>query len=491
MPLRDEPLYELIKRSLVDGELPGSFSLPHDGGEGRITFADGAQDGIAAYHMAGAAVTEESMKLLAELMCDVSNGDFCAGREKLMKFAADNTALNAIDDFQQYIIEHAGELDEDRLYVFAMDCLKSPLTDLVKYGMEILEVFTQPGEEQKEIIRTLGLCDEFTLFAIFHMLSWENANDEIFALAQKVHGWGRIHAVEKLQPASGEIREWLLMEGIHNRIVPDYSALAVYEKAEVKKLLSGELTGEALDAIANIIQALLSEAPVVGIHAVEDADRMLLEFVKQAECHHAAPTLAVCGAVYDLAKAKRTPELTAVAQEFLRCREVGDAVRKWILEGKGIRLAKFVGIDYSEPLLRCMEMDFDHHYYQCGELMGDESYRREVLALFRRKLPMGRMPSEPEDNLGLGEKYADYSKLGCLVQNLVDYPMCGEDFIVLALHSPVVSNRNAALRALNAWCKEKGCSLDCLSAELAQEVRVLKGRECSESVLNNMVKYGF
>lgn len=486
-----ESLYERIKNNLVDGELPLNFSLIPKKDKNQITFADGAQDGIALYHMGSAEMTEKSMQLLAELVHDISDGRHEAGKQKLIEFTKKNTSLNVIDDLQRYIIDHAGELDDGQLYQFASGCLKSSSVDMVKYGLEILEVFSTVGEEEKQIVRTLGLCDEFTLFAIFNMLCWEDANDEIFALAKKVHGWGRIHAVEKLEPKSDEIREWLLMEGINNQVVPDYSALEVYEKAGVRELLSGEITPEKLAAVAEVVGALLSEGPVEGISAVADADGMLLDLIGQANRHSNALSLSVCNTVYEIARAERSGEVTAAAQEFLHRKEVGEAVKKWVQEGKAVELAQSLGIDFYEPLYRCMERDFNGNFYQCAALMGDDAYREKVLALFREKLLMGEMAAKLEEIHGFGEEYADYSKLVYLVQNLVDYPMCGEDFVALALQSPVVSNRNMALRTLDSWCRKKACSLDMLSEDLAKRVRALKKMECSKSVLENMKKYGF
>ncbi len=486
-----ESLYGRIQNHLVDGELPADFSLIPRKDKNQITFADGARDGIAIYHMGQADVTEESMGLLAELMCDVSDGRREAGRQKLLEFAKKNTPLNAIDDFEQYIIDHANELNAKRLHEFAVECMESLDVDLVKFGMEILEVFSEPGETEKEMIRTLGLCDEFTLFSIFNMLCWEDANNEIFALAQKVHGWGRIHAVERLEPENDVIRDWLLKEGIHNRVVPDYSALEVYEKAKIREMLSAELTGEQLDCIAAVIRSLMSEGPVQGISAIGDADGMLLEFIGQAVRHGSALSMHVCDAVHGIAGAKCPEEVTRAAWEFLRRKEVDNAVRGWVQEGEMIELAQALGIDYYEPLYQCMERDFGRHFYQCAALMADDTYREKVLGLFRKKLPMQEMVAELEDNRGLGEEYADYSKLVYLVQNLEDYPMCGGDFVELALQSPVVSNRNMALRVLDHWCKKKECTLDSLSGRLAERVRVLKTKECSESVLENMEKYGF
>lgn len=104
---------------------------------------------------------------------------------------------------------------------------------------------------------------------------------------------------------------------------------------------------------------------------------------------------------------------------------------------------------------------------------------------------MKQMVSEPQDCLGLGKEYENYSRLGYLVQHLTEYPLCGTDFVELALKSPVVSNRNMALRVLDSWCKKKQCTLQELSSELFSNVEELKKKEVSENVLKNIAQYGF
>ena len=51
MTSENKSIYEYIRGNLVNGELPPDFSLPKEKQPDKVTFADGAQDGIAVYHM--------------------------------------------------------------------------------------------------------------------------------------------------------------------------------------------------------------------------------------------------------------------------------------------------------------------------------------------------------------------------------------------------------------------------------------------------------
>lgn len=485
-----ESLYNYIKKNIVEGQLPKEFSLPKNTSENQIRFADGAQDGIAIYHMGNADVSEESIRLLNEWSKAVSDGNFELGYQKLEEFAKSNTPLNSIDEFERNIIDHASELNAENIHRFAVECIMESLNvDMVKYGLEALEVFSEPGEELKDIIRTLGLSDEFALFSIFNMLSWENANEEVFSLAKKVRGWGRVHAVARLEPETEAIRRWLLEEGINNEVIPAYSALEVYQKADVCDLLKSELTEKELCQIGSILCALLDEGPTVGISAVEDADVMITDFLKQVQ--RSKPVLSLCETVRELSEETGSEEVFALCKEILHSAAVREAVLCWVKEAEGLELAEYLNIDYFEPLYHCIVKDFDKHFYKCDRLVKNDSFREKVFQLFREHLPMEQMVSEPQDCMGLGKEYENYSRLVYLVQNLSEYPFCGTDFVELALKSPVISNRNMALRVLNSWCEKKQCSLQELSNKLFLDVEELKKKEVSESVKKNIEQYGF
>ena len=485
-----ESLYHYIKKNMVGDQLPKEFSLPKDTPKNQIIFADGAEDGIAIYHMGNSDVSEESIELLSEWRKAVSDGDFELGHRKLEEFAKSNTPLNAIDEFEGNIIHHASELNAENIHGFAMKCImESSSVDIVKYALEILEVFSEPDEELKDIIRTFGMSDEFTLFSIFNMLSWENANEEIFSLAKKVRGWGRVHAVARLEPETEEIRRWLLEEGIDNKVIPAYSALEVYHKADVCGLLKSELTENELCQVGDILSALLDEGPTVGISAVEAADVMITDFLKQVQ--RSKPVLSLCETVLELSKETGSEEVSALCKEILSSAAVKEAVLLWAKDAEGLELAEYLEIDYFEPLYNCIVDDFDKHFYKCDRLIKNDFFREKVFQLFREHMPMKQMVSEPQDCLGLGKEYENYSRLGYLVQHLTEYPLCGTDFVELALKSPVVSNRNMALRVLDSWCKKKQCTLQELSSELFSNVEELKKKEVSENVLKNIAQYGF
>lgn len=231
MPAENEPMYfvEYIKESLIDGELPRDFRLPEEVTNNSLPYEDGAKDGIEIYHSYPSEMTEESPLFLDEMLRAAAEENLDAAFICLLGFAQMNSPISVTREFQRYI---AGQdlIGHDKLFNFALACLLHCDADIIKYGLLMTALYPEPFDSAKDVIRTLGLCNEFTIYVIFNMLHWSNSNDEIFALAKKVHGWGRIHAVRYLEPENDEIKKWLLEEGIKNDILPEYTEQEVYQK---------------------------------------------------------------------------------------------------------------------------------------------------------------------------------------------------------------------------------------------------------------------
>lgn len=289
---RTVSLYECIKANCVEGVLPEDFSLPDDEELGKVRFADGAMDGMVMFHAWGNSSLDEDghakMEYLVKLISDADskNGEQeNVADEELLSFMKRHRALSVIDEVQGYIRENSDKFIARNIYHYGLrQILTSADRECVKFGLLLLELFTLKEERVKEIVRTLALSDEFTLFALFVMVQWENRNEEIFNVVKKVNGWGKIHAVERLEPATEEIKDWLLHEGIKNQVLPAYSALVCYEKAEVEKRLFetpvGELPIQDYRSIGMILYEMLDEGPVAGISAVKNRYKVLKVYLE-------------------------------------------------------------------------------------------------------------------------------------------------------------------------------------------------------------------
>ena len=262
-------LCELIATSrTAEGMLPGHFSLPPIEGSEGPAFADGALDGITMYHMAPAFLNSPDKKELGRLVTLASDGSYSEAEEGFAEFCKEHRALVIIDDLQKYIVDHERKLNPDALFEFAVNMLlESGDRECVKVALSILELFdVYENDALADTIRIVGLSDEFTLFSLYLMRNWPQAEEEILELAKRVRGWGRVHCVDQMTAENEETRKWLFFNGIDNDVMAAYSAWPVYDKARVEEILTREnLNYEEMHALLMLTEALMDEGPVSGI----------------------------------------------------------------------------------------------------------------------------------------------------------------------------------------------------------------------------------
>ncbi len=277
------PIYEYIITSTKDGRLPDGFEIPWL----KDMWAPGAHDGVLLKHMIPIELTpepERDLKILEvlKLMASENNADHMeevfAVMEELDK---KDSIVRLYDPIVRMIASHQKELNLHTLLQFG-DFLISKGTSLlaVKLGLSVIAPFHAPFVE--DVAVEFGVYDEFTYYAarILTYDYWPNGNAELFNLARNVKGWGRIHAVEWLQPETQEIRDWLLFEGADNTVIPQYSANICLQKAEAKKRLDGSLTAKEYAAIGNLIRESLVQGPCRGI---TDGEQLLSKYMMKAQ----------------------------------------------------------------------------------------------------------------------------------------------------------------------------------------------------------------
>ena len=286
--MSDKSLYryilEAVTLAMENDEIP-NVSLPPDTSS-PVPFADGARDGIMMYHMGMHDITDEARELMEKALRTASDGDIEAAERLFIELGKKTSALSLIDELQKYIVLNEKELSLNNLCDFAVYAImNSADRECVKFGLSILElVDIEDNEDVKNAVIMLGRSDEFSLFSIFIMSHWRDGNSHIVLLATETRGWGRIHAIDRIEPNAENIRNWLLREGVHNTVLPAYSALNCWEKSGAAELLmsGAEFSDEEFRGLRDIMTALLDEGPCAGISEVKNADEMLIKFLNLA-----------------------------------------------------------------------------------------------------------------------------------------------------------------------------------------------------------------
>ena len=462
----EKPIFDIITENMVDGRLPDDFAIRDDGfqGDPRLRMAPGAMDGICIYHMGPAELSDEGRKMIACAVQAAAAGDDNA--YELFEALGDKyRAVTIIDDVQQYILEHANELNQGELLRFSVEELifRSRTLECVKYGLVITELYGDFSDDHKWIFRQLGLYDEFTIFVVFNMKRWEKGNKEIFELAQKVDSWGKIHAVHHLEPSTQEIRDWILYKGMDNGVMDEYLALTCFRKSGAAERLKGRPTNDEFSAVSHILLHLFDEGPVPGISALQDTEETLGHYLSHADRMELGleDYKAILG-IRDYAENEKMAQLAEHANRLLHSEKCIACVTNAVTKGDGIDLAKALEIPFRDQLLQLMKNDFNRAYCWCNELMEDPDYVEPVLAIFREKAPPEKLEQGPRDEFGFGENYETDQQINYMLQNLDDYPGKGTDYLLRAISAPTIRSRFLTVRILKAWVSEAGKPLqDC------------------------------
>lgn len=157
--------------------------------------------------------------------------------------------------------------------------------EVVKFSITVLGCTN--CEKYHELLFPIGMHEEFTSYVIFALKNGtKQGNNQIWQLAQSVHGWGKITAIEQLEATTPEIKHWLLTKGCEDIIMSDYLAYTCAIKGELAVALYQDTISKELYAGAGlIIQTLLNEEVEQDIEDYLFENAILFRFVNHARIH--------------------------------------------------------------------------------------------------------------------------------------------------------------------------------------------------------------
>ena len=288
METKDLSIFELIKTSIqTNGELPKDFKLPPKDPNG-IPWADGAMDGVFIYHTVR---KEEDIEALKSIVFQISEGKFEEAQTNLDKL--DFLMVSRRSSLLNWIVQEEEKINLNNLYEFASSRLVTTKNiELIKFCLSVLTIINiETDKDTIEKVKTLALSDEFTLYCLdilLHCLDilvqLEDSNDEIFEIAKKVKGWGRIYIIEYLQATNNEIKEWILEEGCHNNVLPAYTAYTCAKKINLVEILNEDkISNKKFNDISYLMNALLDETAITGISALENRELLIERYLEKAK----------------------------------------------------------------------------------------------------------------------------------------------------------------------------------------------------------------
>ena len=460
-------IYDRIHAAIQpNGELPPSFSV-QSSKDDEIAWADGAWDGVCCYH--NPLETPDLTPMILVLRRGASHV-FAHAKMALPEVFpdADHSMLAYIDATHDWILDHSEELDARNLYLFARHLLfYSPEVESVKLALSLMAIISNPSDEDaRQAVRELAASDEFTLFALFTVSSWENKNEEIFHIAQRVHGWGRIHAVKELEPTTDEIRRWLLFEGVNNNVMPEYSALTVAKKIDLLEIVrAADRNSEDFIAASNILQALIEceGGPTVGIEEYEHEEELLRTYIDKARL--AMPNENIYRVLlsiklnYNYEDDEEQEDLQSLAKEAANVLSSASCLHymgRKAEQGECLRLAAELGIDCSKEIKSAFRKDWRKQSAMLSFLKNPDDVI-EMADFFLANVKDEDFIT-PKNSLVGGAGNFTYETL---LEKMSGYSPEEAQLLEMGLRTPVVRSRLATLKRLRQW-KENNRLTDAL-----------------------------
>ena len=514
LEIKDLSIYELIKNSIqANGELPEDFKLPPKDPNG-VPWADGALDGVYIYHLVE---NEEDIEPLKNIVFQISEGKFEEAQNNLENL--DFFMISRRDPLLNWIIQEQKQINIDNLCEFAISQLStSKNIEVIKFCLCVLEIIKLETEKDTiEKVKILALSDEFTLYCLNILKNLKNSNEEIFEIAKKVKGWGRIYSVKYLKVTNDEIKEWILEEGCHNYIIPAYTAYTCAKKINLVEILNEDkISSKKFNDISYLMNALLDEEAITGISNLEDRELLIERYLEKAktlasteEDYYAVITLKE----YIKNNKEINNELIKICDEILNSENTRNNVKELLKEGYGYNIAKYLGIDIDKYILEYLQDNPLKNPYIVFNISERENMKK-LVSLIEKKLTLEKLEGAPTDKFySKNEKNKEYIFLDTIIKKLGNlgrterkfvvsvYPVeptasmdepenfigIGENLIICALNSPYVDIRYGAVNTLESW-KEKGYIL---SNEIIENIKKLEKLEVDEELkikLNELLK---
>lgn len=488
--MNDISIYKDILTNINVGELPDDYQITDDS-DNEFNFTPGAFDGLLHYHTVSSFGADEK-RLMMKAIKAGADGNYNVGEICIKAFPEETRVISYYDEITDYVSKHSKRLDAYHVHEFAMHLiLNSDSAECVKFGLALLLLFDTEQPDTMNIIRTLGAYDEFTVFCARIISNWENGNKELFKLAKKVHGWGRIHIVDMLECDSDKIRSWLISEGIKNTVTPSYSVYPVWEKANCEELIYDEsISYDCFRSLGEILVALIDDGPVKATGAIDNLDDIFLEYFIRSDSFELQVedycNINIIGQYISRGFDEEGFEPTEAffkVMEIMNHDDIDQVVRNAARQGKGLMLARPLQLDLSEEFYEYLCNNFEDAVSDIGYLFLNPDYIDKALAEASKYYNEETLCGEFTNN-----RFSDNDDSICkLLYELAGYPLHGIDIVKATLFAPTVLIRSYAVDVLIAWVRESEKQLAELSPELYTAVEKLESIESSEENTENIV----
>ncbi|HEY6967946.1 MAG TPA: hypothetical protein VJA94_01985 [Candidatus Angelobacter sp.] len=474
-PWSGPSLYLYIRDNPNSRDLPDEKRDPN-----KITFAAGAWDGVISHHMAAGGPEQIAQRLkpitqALENLLRISND---LNLKALYDAVVGDNIYSLADELLKHATERVPPCREEMGAIGRYFASGADQREATKFGILLLAVAGKNSDIK--LLETLASHDEFTLFAAVALTRLVDDPEQcIWRLAQRVRGWGRVQLVERLDgTADPEIQNWMLREGFRNNVHDNYLAEICARSGKLHQVLhQSAIDLPLLDSAAELLDALLGGGPSAGVDDYNHAREALQGYISQLTPdkdlglqHFLTVSMVLDFLDDDPAWEERLESgWTIQLRQHLRAR--CDAILRresWLpkieqglhsTDHRTFYLADAVAArlgrnTWEVHFQRVRQAPFEHSWFRFLKLT-DDSNIDQVLTFAADVLPLRQIASGPSDALGLGPGFAANGVLESILWELPRFPERGWLFMKAGLQSPVVRTRNAALKAVLAWPRER------------------------------------
>ncbi len=394
------------------------------------------------------------------------------------------------------IIDNIKEYDPHKLSTLAYSlAIFGTKTETVKLGLLLLVMFDFADDEivRKQLIK-MGLYEDFTGYVIPNVKAWshEISSHVFYVYAQKLKGWGKINAVENLEPVNDEVKEWLLKNGCRNEISNGYLAKCVYDKCDfMSRIEEGGFDEEQMQGARDIMTGLMEEGVAAGISAIERPDRLAAAYTRELKGHVIGLDDLSCMLELKRFLQEKYPDGSSadakVAVEtidsLISNSDLEKMVKKGLDESPSVAIwaAEEGNIDITGELTECVRYDFLKYYRYAPYFLEKGRNVDEFLEICENSLD-GHDFKE-----GMGNDLADHDsdktwQLDIVMQYLTGYPGKGIKLINTALNSSILRYRGVAANVISKWEESTGKNIKKTETELFHTIKKLKKKEVNEDL---------
>ncbi len=438
----------------------------------------GAWDGVLGHGWEGKDPPERGSEILLMLRSLLERSENRT-LGTLYRLISEEPLLPSLDFLLGEVIEALPSIDQDRLLqIGRYFALHSGHREAVKFGLALIGIVGTV--EDLDTLKILGRNEEFTLYAAVAMAHVATEGEQaLWDLAKNVTNWGRIQTVERLKETQNpEIKAWMLREGFRNGVMDEYLACICARTGRLHDALKQPSADDALlDGAADIIRALITGGPAEDIDdyaQAVDACEAYVNHVWSRQVLGLRHFLSVAKLKWFLSQpdgwsgressgwsSNRRAVLSATCDEILGWEIWRSRIQQALASADeqtfydGDTAAADLKIDTWEihfGRVKAAPMTSSSWYRLMQQT--DDSRIINVVSFAEVTLPLDQIETGPGDEMGLGQEFSPHQTLDWILQDLGRFPGHGWTLIKAGLRSPVVRNRNMAIKALAAWKRE-------------------------------------